>query len=356
MVTLGKNQDMQRITGTPDDLPRWAMGAVENILHDVDSLYEEKDYTLRNIFAATKGMLGEAAHSIAASDKPIIRIITGFYIEKAGAAETDGPSAAAQLAYFFKQVGIECCVVTDRYCSKVCHAALHPVKCADSLEVIQEGTEKSIERIKNKWIESGVSHVISIERPAASWGNRDIACNMRNEPLKNFFHLDQLFYTGNDTPWTSIGIGDRGNEMGLGALPVHIIANDIPHGDKIASRIGCEFPITSRVSNWAANGLLAGLGVLGDQNWVTCAKKALDPDLMKKILRNMWNVGAVDGITFMKKPKRISVDALPMCKHTDKANAFLQVLRVCEQGMRQKSSSPSRSTIQELGHRGSAHL
>lgn len=61
--------------------------------------------------------------------------------------------------------------------------------------------------------------------------------------------LHLLFHEKGWTPgWATIGIGDGGDEIGMGALLQEIIASDMSNGHLIAAP-PCDYPIVAGVSN-----------------------------------------------------------------------------------------------------------
>jgi len=60
---------------------------------------------------------------------------------------------------------------------------------------------------------------------------------------------------------TTIGIGDGGNELGMGKVHQQI-KQKVPMGNTIASNISCDYLITCGVSNWGGFGVAAGLYAL----------------------------------------------------------------------------------------------
>ncbi|MDE2029921.1 MAG: DUF4392 domain-containing protein [Alphaproteobacteria bacterium] len=308
-------------TSKPDSKQWWnysAINTLENIMH-ADTGDTERGQNLARFYQQTQGNLIKAAESIASKESPVARIITGFYIEKMGAAETDGISSAVQMAYFFKLAGIECNITTDKYCAAICRAALAEVGCADMLEVVEAPDDKTVEEHLKKWNHQQVTHVISIERPGPSLSdNRPY--NMKGELIENCYPLHRLFSRGN---WQKIGIVDRGNEIGSGSLPAYMIAEDIYNGEQIACKTGADYLLVARVSNWAANALTAAIAILGPNEWPNHLRQALNDNLQENILKTMAKSGAVDGITYARRPNRPTVDALPMSKHTEMVKALL---------------------------------
>ena len=61
---------------------------------------------------------------------------------------------------------------------------------------------------------------------------------------------------------TTIGIGDGGNEIGMGKLPAGLIAQHVPNGAQIACVTSCDHLVVAGVSNWGAYGLAAGVRLL----------------------------------------------------------------------------------------------
>jgi hypothetical protein len=63
----------------------------------------------------------------------------------------------------------------------------------------------------------------------------------------------------------SLGIGDGGNEIGMGKIRWEIIRRNIPRGGLVACRVPVDHLIVCGVSNWGAYGLAAGVLLLRGQ-------------------------------------------------------------------------------------------
>ena len=104
---------------------------------------------------------------------------------------------------------------------------------------------------------------------------------------------------------TTIGIGDGGNEIGMGKISPGVIGRNIPNGELIACRVPTDHLIVCGVSNWGAYALAAGVAL------VRGAK--LDPALFdlekeREYLRIMVEQGPlVDGVTAQQT---VTVDGL----------------------------------------------
>jgi hypothetical protein len=137
-------------------------------------------------------------------------------------------------------------------------------------------------------------HLICIERagPAAD-GNY---YTMRGRDIGS--HLDQRSKgsLGRLSPRdVSIGIGDGGNEIGMGKVPHATVVKNIPNGDLVHCRVPTDHLIVAGVSNWGAYALAAGVYVL---RGVKPPADLFDPDHERAILEVMVREGPlVDGVT-----------------------------------------------------------
>jgi len=69
-------------------------------------------------------------------------------------------------------------------------------------------------------------------------------------------------HVANDPAITTIGIGDGGNEIGMGKIPWDTIRRNIPNGGLIACRVPVDHLIVAGVSNWGAIFAMATLALL----------------------------------------------------------------------------------------------
>jgi hypothetical protein len=105
---------------------------------------------------------------------------------------------------------------------------------------------------------------------------------------------------------TTIGIGDGGNEIGMGKIPWDVIQRNIPGGGRVACRVPTHHLIVCGISNWGAYALAAGVWRLYGR---PLHPLLTDPENERKILRVMVEHGPlVDGVT--GRPG-LSVDGLP---------------------------------------------
>ena len=228
-----------------------------------------------------RGNLARAAEAIMNTPNAHVGIVTGFYIQHAvpPSPETDGLSGMAHLAAGLANAGIPVTVITDTPCAKAVWAVVDALPMPVNLEVVST-TESSVLRLR-QYLETAdrpITHLIAIERVSpASDGkpHREHGWDMSRETAP--LHL--LF----DDPaakrrWYTIGIGDGGNEIGMGSLPKEIIESGIPNGKMIAATTPVDSLIVAGVSNWGGYGLLAAMA---------CTKPVLREVLLRYFNRDM---------------------------------------------------------------------
>lgn len=271
------------------------------------------------VFAATQGALASAVAALAGTPAPRIGLITGFFVPGADppAAETDGPAGAALLARAFLDAGLVCRMATDTICAQACRVALRAAG-AESVPVDVLPPNGDPAALIADWRAAGIDWVLAIERcgPAADGVPR----NMRGAALTEFVApLDRLFTAG---PWRRIAIGDGGNELGMGSVPAALIAEHVPHGDRVGCVVPADHLIAAGVSHWGAYALLAGLSV-ARQDWATF-RRWLDPALDARVVSAMVAEGpAVDGVTRVRTE---TIDGRPMVEHHKVLSAILRHL------------------------------
>ena len=261
------------------------------------------------VFQAAAGGLFQAASTLAASSAPRIGLITGFFVPGGDppAAETDGPAGAALMASGFTGAGLTCRLATDTICVSACRVALQRAG-ADAVPVDAVAPGEQVDALIKRWRRDGINWVIAIERCGPS--SDGIPRNMRGRDLSDYAApLDRLFSAG---PWRTIGIGDGGNELGMGSVPRVLIAKHVKQGDAIGCVVPAECLVAAGVSHWGAYALLAALALLRPA-WKAPMRAALDPALDLAVVEAMVRDGpAVDGVMLRQA---VSIDAQGMDVH-----------------------------------------
>jgi hypothetical protein len=104
-----------------------------------------------------------------------------------------------------------------------------------------------------------VTHLVAVERcgPTAAGRNH----TMRGRDITDLTAPAHLLFEG-PRDYLTIGIGDGGNEIGMGKVPFATVCKNIPNGDVVACRTATDYLIVAGVSNWGAYALAAGMMVL----------------------------------------------------------------------------------------------
>ncbi len=246
---------------------------------------------------ARGGLLG-AARSIAGHVEPRVVILTGFMVAHADPPlpETDGPVGAAHLAAGLLAAGVECSLLTDEPCAGAVVAALHAAGVAESrLRTVAASEDRARDTetlaLRLATARDAPTHTIAIERvgPAHDGvprNHRGRSIAHATAPLERIFELPGA---------VRIGVGDGGNELGMGKLGRTAVGRAVPRGFDVACRVACDHLVLAGVSNWGAIGLLGALACsLPERADALLAR--LTPEHDARILRAAVDDGpAVDG-------------------------------------------------------------
>ena len=212
---------------------------------------------------------------------PRALIATGFYVLKAGAGETDGPPGAVAIGNALAALGYEVTYVTDGP-----NVDLVRVLASPSQEVIDFpiGDHRESRAFATDICQRlSPTVLVAIERVGFSedglyhnWLGHDVSHTMAK--------LDYLFLGRDDT----VGIGDGGNEIGMGLVTPHIQRASLhPYP--------CTTPATKLTlggtSNWGGYGLVAALSLLCMQNLLPSVQQEWE------WVQRAIGAGAVDGQT-----------------------------------------------------------
>ena len=227
----------------------------------------------RNIFGlAIADQLRLAAQSLQLARR--VGIVSGFFIPKANAGETDGPSGAKVVGHALESLGVTVDYLTDERNAPLFRAiGLTP----------QTDYEDYVKRC-------GPTHLLSIER--AGRNDAGMYINMHGEDITDVTSpLDELFLEAARLGLSTIGIGDGGNEIGMGRVFAETLET-VPRGKRIATVIPTDFCIAAGVSNWGAYGLAGALSVLAGRDLLPPSS-----DIVSDIEAMVSRGGAVDGVS-----------------------------------------------------------
>lgn len=207
------------------------------------------------------------------SAKGTVLIGTGFPV--AGTYETDGPVGAIALYRALETLGAKPVLV--------CGAPLADAISSDyRVHKISVG-DPAVSKLEaaNALQQYQPSLVISIERPGMAADGKYY--NMRGEDISTVCASFDYFLSLTNCP--TIGIGDGGNEIGMGN-----VASTLEQLNIIPSATCCDELVIADVSNWAAHGVIAMLSVLLQQDML------LGWDNLAT-LQYLSERGSVDGVT-----------------------------------------------------------
>jgi hypothetical protein len=235
----------------------------------------------------------ERAATLVLEHPGTVVIATGFFIPSVGATETDGPPGAVALGHALETLGYRVVFVTDEFSRDVVRE-LAP-RGAELIEFPLLDHDASRTHASSLLSAVAPSLLIAVERCGLT--GEGLYRNMRGSDVSQYHaKIDYLFL---EHP-VSVGIGDGGNEIGMGNLsaviPLMMPAAEKPCVTK-TSRL-----IVSSVSNWGAWGLIAALSRLKGRNLLPGVDEA------RQLLVRAVEVGAVDGVSGRRAG---SVDGFP---------------------------------------------
>jgi D-glutamate cyclase len=291
-----------------------------------------------------------------------VAIVTGFctVLEDRVTAETDGPPGALFLAQVLSLLGIEVSIVSDRCALPILQAGA--VLVGLKSETVREfpfDSDRLLRTECDRWIDAFFdsaratpwTHLVAIERPGPSHTlesftrqprevaipsetflaavgeqDRDACHTMLGEVIDaHTAPTHRLFEAVREhkLPIATIGIGDGGNELGMGSFLWEDLVAAIATGPagRIACRVPADFALLAGTSNWGAYALaLAVSGLRGlrlDSPWLTLKGQQ---DLLVELVA----AGAVDGRTRRGEP---TVDGLTAADYLRPLAEMLAVIR-----------------------------
>ncbi len=230
-----------------------------------------------------RGDLFKAARRFVSGESRKALVVTGFYIPKAEhpAAESDGPVGATEICAAIRDIGGDAWL---------------------------DGTKTLI-------AEQHIDTVIFIERvgPASDGYPR----NMRGINILEWTApLSRLASLGLHT----IGIGDGGNEIGMGHIESYAIEDIVDHGDEIACTVPTQELIVAGCSNWGGHAFVCSLYAMGHRE----VAGLLDEQWHRGVLANITAAGGLDGVKLVNIP---TVDGLSERQYYSQINALSQLAR-----------------------------
>lgn len=238
--------------------------------------YLQKDYCKR------------AAEKLLQAPKGNVLITTGFYV--AGYAETDGPIGTLAVAKALEGLGYHGIVITDKYCE-----GFFELKNI-SVEYVAIDADQSVyEEILEKY---RPVYMISIERCGHNLENE--YANMKGDSITGQTAcIDTLFELAAEKKIPTIGVGDGGNEIGMGNVR-QVILEKLELNPCVVT---VDDLIIATTSNWGAYALAAYMAKLsGRPVFITYEE-------IEEYMAQIVALGCVDGVT---KQKKMGTDGFSM--------------------------------------------
>jgi len=215
-------------------------------------------------------------------------IVTGFYILRAHATETDGPPGAVVIGEALASLGYDVVYVTDRFTAPVLRTLLKEEVRLVEFPITDEVSSRSFAVALLEEVDPSV--LISIERCGLNSSGSYL--NMRGIDFSDYNAMTDFLFI--DHP-CSIGIGDGGNEIGMGNL-----ASVIPTISTLVKEPSVTTTtslVISSVSNWGGYGLVAAMSRRKGVNLLPSSE--IESQLVKMAVGS----GAVDGMSFKAEYK-----------------------------------------------------
>lgn len=266
---------------------------MENIYLKIDNIIKQDPGKRNLIDDKTSNPLKKVVKSLLTANH--VLITTGFFIPEASSIETDGPVGSLLLADAISQLGIKTTILIENYAKDIFLSANKCLRNSVNYKFIDKDKEYSFSEL----IEDDVTHFVALERPGmASDGNY---YNHKGNTINRYHNkLDEHFLKAKELGITTIGIGDGGNELGLGSN-YHCFKTKVVNGEKTCTIVVADFSILAGVSNWA------GYAIASLLKYEFGIKAFYSEEILDCVLDETVKNGAVDGIR--KKPVK-TVDGL----------------------------------------------
>ena len=191
-----------------------------------------------------------------------VGILLGFPIfDTEPVEENDGVAGAIYLARALNALDVEVYFIVDEGANRL-------------TDCLSKCKSKGFVHQNNPFIQVGANtegladisegqftHLIAIERPSPAADGKYYTMRAR-DISHSVGSMAEIFRQAEQDPnITTIGIGDGGNELGMGKVRESVKSN-IPNGQTIAADVTSDYLISCGVSNWGGQAVAAGLYAL----------------------------------------------------------------------------------------------
>jgi hypothetical protein len=256
-------------------------------------------------------------------------ITTGFIVLPQKVQETDGPLGAAALARCLN-VTFDVCpiLIIEEQSKEIMASTLRALELdvkTDEREFKPENRNSALILsfpLELKVAEKEAERILDKFKPSLVLATEKVGRNVKGEYHTmsgmniSSFHakIEPLIEKARSRRILTIGIGDGGNEVGMGNIK-SAVEKFVPYaricqcecGGGIAAESKVDILVTASISNWGAYGIEACIAALNAK------PEALHtPEEEEKMLKYSLDFGAVDGVTGKQE---LSVDSVPLKVH-----------------------------------------
>lgn len=288
------------------------------------AISRENDRGIKDLYASVREISVSSMCLTAAKYLEGVRrvfVVTGFPVvldDGRVVGETDGPLGAARLAYGLSLMGMDCCVVTDeRYCRPVMEL-LNALEINAMVAVVRK-ERKTVKNLKDLLDRYRPEAVVAIEVPGRGQDDRYRSMN-GVDITQHTTPLDRLIDLARERGMKTIGIGDGGNEAGMGWI-MDAVKRVVKNGASIASKVKTDQLIVASTSNWGAYGLLTALGKLKNKPLLCNGGSE------ERLFNVAFSSGLVDGR--LRQPAR-SVDGFSSEESADVVRELIELIHYDE--------------------------
>src|SRR5262245_34468394 len=280
---------------------------------------ETLNHVIDHLLAVDPGRRGIAAFFVeggaAAAAGSLLRarrvlLTTGFTVGD-GLPETDGPPGTASLGRALRMLDKEVGYVTDEPTVPLLAAALQALGESPNMATFPANGDPAL-AARRLLAERAPTHLVSVERPGRTADGDYLSA--RGQSVRPWNAPIDALFIGAPRHLVTVGIGDGGNEIGMGNVRARI-GRAGALARRIVSVVKVHHLVVAGTSNWGGYGIVAELSGLVDQPLLHSA------DEERKMIQACVDAGAVDGITRRSEP---TVDGLPLEAHV----GMLELLRL----------------------------
>ncbi|NIQ06808.1 MAG: DUF4392 domain-containing protein [Candidatus Korarchaeota archaeon] len=236
-------------------------------------------------------------------------ITTGFPVPPLFIQETDGPIGAISLARGIEKISeVNPIIVAEEEALPIIKAtalagglnAVHPdeVKKANhavALLGFPKEKKQALKKAEEVIERFSPSLLLAVEKVGAN--EAGVYHNMGGHDISRYAaKIEPLLRQAEDNGVPTIGIGDGGNEIGMGKIK-KLIKEEVPYGDTcrcecgkgIAADFATDILVPATVSNWGAHAIIATLSLLVEKDLLH------SPEIEAEMLMDAAKAGSVDG-------------------------------------------------------------